>query len=317
MNHLEELLLARPLPPASGDKRDRGNVLLVAGGAHCPGAAVLAGSAALRAGAGRVQLAVDPSVRAAVGAAFPEAFVLGWDEHELLAARAGGAAALVIGPGLEPGSREVVLRGAAAAGAGVPVVLDAAALDAVDDLDGARVVLAPNESEAVALLGRGGDVASLARALVERRGAAVAVRGVTTVVADQGGGCWAGSSSAAGLGTAGSGDVFAGVLGGLLARGGDDLTALAWAVAVHARAGELAAADVGDPGFLAGDVAERVPAALAGYAPNVREPLPEERAAGTDDARRQAEAILAESEERIAEREPLERRRSEDVVEPQ
>jgi NAD(P)H-hydrate repair Nnr-like enzyme with NAD(P)H-hydrate dehydratase domain len=102
----------------------------------------------------------------------------------------------------------------------------------------------------------------MAAALAARAGMPVAVRGVETAVAAPDGRTWRSTAGSDGLGTAGSGDVFAGVAGGLLAGGVEPLPALGWAVAVHACAGELAAADVGTVGFLAREVADRVPRAL-------------------------------------------------------
>jgi NAD(P)H-hydrate repair Nnr-like enzyme with NAD(P)H-hydrate dehydratase domain len=73
-----EFLRQMPLPnPEEGDKKARGNVLIVAGGVQVPGAACLAGTSALRAGAGRLQIATCTRNAMAVGVAIPEALVLG------------------------------------------------------------------------------------------------------------------------------------------------------------------------------------------------------------------------------------------------
>src|SRR3954447_24492446 len=70
-----------PLPdPEDGDKKARGNVLVIAGGVKVPGAALLAGTAALRAGAGRLQIATCARNAVAIGIAIPEALVLGLAE---------------------------------------------------------------------------------------------------------------------------------------------------------------------------------------------------------------------------------------------
>lgn len=270
---LASLLATRRLPTADGDKNDRGDVLIVGGAATCPGAAILAGIAALRAGAGRVQLVVDPSVAANIGTAFPEAFVIGWAPDrrssplpDVLARRLALAEAVVVGPGLGDDGPAIATAVAAHVADDVPLVLDASAVLAAGDLSGHHLVLAPNEREAVELLGPddAGNVAAMARVLASRLGRPAAVRGVETVIADADGPCWRSAGVAGGLGTAGSGDVLVGVAGAFLARGADALTALAWAVAVHARAGELAARDVGPVGYLARDVADRVPQALTG-----------------------------------------------------
>jgi NAD(P)H-hydrate repair Nnr-like enzyme with NAD(P)H-hydrate dehydratase domain len=134
--------------------------------------------------------------------------------------------------------------------------------------DAGRVlVVAPNETEAASMLGErsGGefDVADLAARLAASLGdRPVAVRGVDTVVVDGAGGRWDHRSAPDGLGTAGSGDVFAGAALALLGRGVEPVAALGWAVALHARAGELATARVAAVGFLAREVAAELPRAL-------------------------------------------------------
>ena len=65
-----------------------------------------------------------------------------------------------------------------------------------------------------------------------------------------------------GLGTAGSGDVLAGVIGGLLAQGNTPSAAAVWGVHLHALAGEAAAGDEGDDGMIASDVVDHLPRAL-------------------------------------------------------
>lgn len=100
------LLRAWPLPDPQGDKESRGTVLVVGGSRFTPGAVLLAGVAALRAGAGRLQLAVDQTTAAALSIAVPEAKVVGLPEKgadvpgELLD-MAAQVDVLAIGPGLD------------------------------------------------------------------------------------------------------------------------------------------------------------------------------------------------------------------------
>jgi ADP-dependent NAD(P)H-hydrate dehydratase len=89
--------------------------------------------------------------------------------------------------------------------------------------------------------------------------AVVALKGPTTCIATPDGQCWTHSSHAPGLGTSGSGDVLAGVIAGLAARGAPPEQALAWGVALHARAGQALAKRVGTVGFLARELAAEVP----------------------------------------------------------
>src|SRR3954467_7228920 len=122
-----ELLRAMPLPEPAGstDKKARGSVLVIAGSVQLPGAALLAGTAALRAGAGRLQIATCVRNALAIGIAIPEALVLGLPETseggisptaiDALAPHLKEANAVLIGPGLEdenavPGLTSAVLN---------------------------------------------------------------------------------------------------------------------------------------------------------------------------------------------------------------
>ena len=270
MRPLADLLAGTTLPDGDGDKTARGTVVIVGGPPTCPGGAVLAGTAALRTGAGRVQLVVHPDVAVAVAVAFPEAYVCGWDlirpmPHEL-AARLQRADAVVVGPGCDDAVDAAVDEVAATVGR-TPLVLDAAALARAPHLTDAALVLAPNTSEAADLLGEDGDhrdEATLATALAARLGAPVAVRGASSAVADETGGTWVLDRSPSGLGTPGSGDVLIGVLGALLADGAKPAAALGWAVALHAEAGARLAATT-PTGYLARDLLDELPAAIAAH----------------------------------------------------
>src|SRR3954466_15035716 len=116
------LLRGWPLPPPGDDKHDRGSVLVVGGAAQTPGAAMLAGLAALRAGAGKLQLAVAAPVAVAVAVAIPEALVLPLPAAEesgsVEPSKASGvrdlaakADVVCIGPGLDDAERSAELVG--------------------------------------------------------------------------------------------------------------------------------------------------------------------------------------------------------------
>ena len=278
---LQRLLAEAPLPAVDGGKDSRGNLVIVGGAPSCPGAAILAGQAALRCGAGRVQLVVHPSVAAAVGAAFPEALVLGWDPREGLPARLRGpleeAAAVVVGPGLGGEGPTAAVAVSRSMGDGV-LVLDAKSIPSLDDpalAERPQRLAAPNPKEAALLLGDhlDGDaepddeqLSDLAVRVAKVVGGPAAVRGATTILDDGESRQWSHRSEVPGLGAPGSGDVLVGALGGFLARGASPLTALAWAVAAHAEAGVILAE--GRPvGFLAREVADALPAALVRLSP--------------------------------------------------
>jgi NAD(P)H-hydrate repair Nnr-like enzyme with NAD(P)H-hydrate dehydratase domain len=93
-------------------------------------------------------------------------------------------------------------------------------------------------------------------------GAIVVLKGPATWISDAEGHLWLHEVDAPGLGTSGSGDVLAGLITGLLARGAEPVQAAAWGVAVHARAGQMAARQIGHVGFLARELLGRIPAVL-------------------------------------------------------
>jgi NAD(P)H-hydrate repair Nnr-like enzyme with NAD(P)H-hydrate dehydratase domain len=96
----------------------------------------------------------------------------------------------------------------------------------------------------------------------ERFKSLVLVKGVTSHIVTPGGEAWSYSGGAPGLGVSGSGDVLAGIVGGLLARGAEPLNALLWAVWLHGEAGARLAKRVGPIGFLAREIAGEIPALL-------------------------------------------------------
>jgi ADP-dependent NAD(P)H-hydrate dehydratase len=277
------LLRESPLPDAGGGKEARGRILVVGGSAETPGAVLLAAEAALRSGAGKVQVATAASVAAHVAVALPEALVRGLPENgtgAVTAADAGrvrdlaeGADCMLVGPGLSGVDETAGLTGALLGGLHVPVVLDALALaaitanaDCVRHLGGA-VVLTPNPPELAQCLGEDdGWVAespdrAVAR-LAERTGAVVSVGGEVTWTAAPDGRLWRDDGGAPGLGVSGAGDVRAGLVAGLLARGADATTAALWGGHLHARAGERLSAHSGPLGFLARELPGEVPALL-------------------------------------------------------
>jgi ADP-dependent NAD(P)H-hydrate dehydratase len=262
-----------PLPDPQGGKEDRGTVLVVGGSRSTPGAVLLAGVAALRAGAGRLQLAVEPSTASALSIAVPEAKVVGLgadgDEDEL-ARLAADADVVAVGPGLDDidlTSRllHVVLD---AVGGDTAMVLDAYALGALskepDLLAGRsrRVVLTPNVTEAERLLGRepGDDLAVEAGNLARQYQATVSLFGH---IATPDGGRWREESGDVGLGTSGSGDVRAGIVAGLLGRGAEPAQAACWGAFAHAVSGQRLAPRFGRTGFLARELVDEVAYTIA------------------------------------------------------
>jgi ADP-dependent NAD(P)H-hydrate dehydratase len=273
-------LTAHPLPPIiDGDKETKGRVLVVAGSREVPGAALLAATAAMRAGAGKLRIATVDSAAMALGAAMPEAMVTGLPEAEdggfardaigQIRELAASADAVVAGPGVKPNEACAPIASALLA-CDAALALDVAFLEALPDAPAARKnlpVLLPNADELVALLGCDpkeveGDPVGCGCRAAERYRAIVLVKAVVSHVVAPEGAAWTYDGGAPGLGVSGSGDVLAGIVGGLLARGAEPLSALLWAVWLHGSAGEALARKVGPIGWLAREIADEVPALL-------------------------------------------------------
>lgn len=275
-----EALAGHPLPrlPVGSDKEDRGAVLIVGGGTVMAGAAILAGVAALRVGAGKLQICADRDGVAAMAVSVPEARILSRRSRmrmgPMLQAAAGKASALVIGPGMDAMAHE---RGLALAlleaAPEIPAVIDAGALPdpqthrPFSRLSGGRTIVTPHAGEMAAVLGRDKDAIkadplSAARDASAILQAVVVLKGATTFVVSPDGTAWRHDGGVSGLGTSGSGDVLAGVVGGLLARGAAPIVAAMWGVVLHARTGAILAAKA-PLGFLARDLLEVLPDALA------------------------------------------------------
>jgi hydroxyethylthiazole kinase-like uncharacterized protein yjeF len=275
-----QLLRDWPLPVPGGGKDARGTVLVVGGSRYTPGAVLLAGEAALRAGAGVLQLAVAESTAAALSIRVPEALVIGLPETgsgsvageppQRLRELAGEARVILAGPGLDDVdlTGELLRHLLDAAGPDTAVVLDAYALGALSrdpSLLAGRsqpVILTPNLTEAGYLLGRdpGDDLAVDAAELASRYGAVVSLYGR---ILTPDGRAWREESGDAGLGTSGSGDVRAGIVAGLLARGTDPAQAACYGAYVHAVSGQRLTPRFGRIGYLARELVDEIPYTLA------------------------------------------------------
>jgi hydroxyethylthiazole kinase-like uncharacterized protein yjeF len=289
-----------PMPSSDGDKEERGRVLVIAGSREMPGAVILAATAALRAGAGKLTIATGGSVAQLVALAVPESRVIELPETaaggiapaaaDVLGALAGRFDAVVIGPGMqdEPATCAFVL-------ALLPklkdakVVLDACAmnvvrrqLQAVDAHNHAQQKYVSSFSSPVLLTPHAGEMAHLtsadkktvlanpcdmARNAARRWNAVVALKGATTFIAAPDGQVWRHDGGNVGLATSGSGDTLCGIIAGLAARGATLEQAGAWGVALHARAGEVLARRFGPLGYLARDIAPEVPALMHALGP--------------------------------------------------
>lgn len=280
------LLRDFPLPhhPDDGNKEDRGRLLVVAGSRELPGAALLAGTAALRAGAGKLQIATAESVAAPLGVALPEARVIPHEETaegciaesaiEPLLERALEAKAMLVGCGLQHGAPlEKLLDALLACGLEIPLALDAAVLGSLADRaeplkawKGGAVVL-PHAGEMARLLRCdaeevNADPLAAARRAAKELGAVAVLKGQYSHIVSPDGAAFRFEGGGVGLATSGSGDALAGIVGGLCARGADPLTAALWGVYLHGEAGRRLSTDVGRVGFLARELLDLIPALM-------------------------------------------------------
>lgn len=276
-----------PLAPDS-DKEARGRLLVMAGGAQVAGAAILTGVAGLRVGAGKLQLAATRAVSLSLALAVPEARIL--EVPEAAGEIGGGAAdaigeelahsdAVVIGPGMmDDGTAGALAERAIAAAPGATFLVDAAAFTGLAErleaarAAGGRLVVTPHAGEMAALSGRPrreveADPLDAARQAAVALKAVVVMKGAETFVVSPDGRAWTHRAALPGLGASGSGDVLAGVIGGLLARGATPVGAAAWGVWLHARAGARLAERIAPLGFLARQLLDELPPALAEIEP--------------------------------------------------
>ena len=258
-------VLSPPEPrdrPRSAHKHRFGHVLLIGGDHGMGGAPLLAAEAAFRTGAGLVSMLTRPEHCAGVLARRPEVMVRGVSEGDQVAELFSACTVIAVGPGLGRGSwgRALLTRALAA---GKPLVIDADGLNLVAE-DGAEVppasVMTPHPGEASRLLGeeRVTNRPAAARALSERFGNVVVLKGAGTLVAEGGelrGICIDGNPWIA---TAGSGDVLTGVVAGLAAQGFALPEAAEAGVCLHAMAGDAARQRLAPRPLVATDIVDHL-----------------------------------------------------------
>lgn len=276
------LLRDWPLPADATSKYGRGQVVVIGGARATPGATLLAGVAALRVGAGRLTMGVARSVAVPLAIEVPESGVIGLPETEdgspdgsgidLLSDTLTTADAVLVGPGLDDPERTIALLDAlsGAIPRKAPVLLDAFALGVLPQIPqvaerlAGRLVLTPNPKEAALLLGVDEIDERTCVDIAKKFDAVVTCQGR---IAAPDGRQWEVSTGLPGLATSGSGDVLAGALVGILARGADLAQAACWATHLHAAAGDRLATRVGHLGYLAREIPDELPTLLEELAP--------------------------------------------------
>lgn len=280
-------LAERALPGTEGqiDKNARGRLLVAGGSLTVPGALTLTGEAALRSGAGKVQLATVAPALLPLGVAFPEAAVIALSANEdgELSGEAGARvaeaarqnSALVVGPGMGTKSDALTfLRSLLSGTPRIPILLDAALLHCARESASQiatfspPLILTPHPEEMASLMGCSakdicGDLAERAAAHFN---ATIVLKATETWVASPRETTLHYPGGGPGLATAGSGDVLAGIIGGLLARGASAHVAAGWGVWAHGESGRRCAERIGRTGYLARDLLQWIPKVLGAYA---------------------------------------------------
>ncbi len=273
-----------PTRPIEAHKGSFGRLLVVAGSRNYVGASYLACLGAYRAGAGLVTLATPRGVYAIAAAKLTETTYLPlpetWSGSINSKAAADvqqaldGYAALSVGCGLsqDPETQlfvhELLLENPALAD--MPTVLDADALNAIAGIPDwqthlkAPAVLTPHPGEMARLTGLSTVQVQerrleVARKYAQQWGQVVVLKGAFTVVASPQGAARISPFANPGLASAGTGDVLAGVIGGLLAQGLSPLDAATCGVYLHGAAGEELRHQLGDAGLLASDLLPEIP----------------------------------------------------------
>ncbi|MEM1151117.1 MAG: NAD(P)H-hydrate dehydratase [Pseudomonadota bacterium] len=257
-----------PWPGDGTHKHARGRLVVVTGGLSQTGAARLAARAGLRTGAGLVTLLCPPSATLAVASQITAEMVQSFAQPEDLRMDAEDADTIIIGPaaGVSDATRENVL---AALGSPARCVLDADALSVFQDAPSTLFaalrdsdVMTPHPGEFRRLFGKleaeSENRIEAARTAASRAGCVVLLKGADTVIACPDGRARVNTHATPWLATAGSGDVLAGIIGGLLAQGMDSFDAACAGAWMHGDAARRFG-----PGLIATDLEGQLPAVLA------------------------------------------------------
>lgn len=287
-----QALRAWPPPPVGEvtDKEARGRLVVLGGSGQVAGALILSGVAALRVGAGKLQIGAPEGFATALALAVPEARVIPLaqtaagevapDAADTIARSVAKCDAAVVGPGMLDEDAAGALMLKLLEQEGPAMVVDAAAMSVLAKCPDAarrragRLILTPHAGEMASLTSASkaeveADPVGVARRLAASLQAVVALKGAVTFIVSPDGQAWRHSGGSRGLATSGSGDVLAGVIGGLLARGATPLQAAVWGVYVHGAAGRALAKRIAPVGFLARELLDEIAPAMAALEPSV------------------------------------------------
>ena len=282
---------ALPARPMDAHKGSFGKVFVIAGSEKYVGAASLACQAASRVGAGLVTLAVSKRVQSLLAEKLTETTytplpeddgVIVHDAVDIIRYESVDSQSLLVGCGLgqETGVSQLIRRVLLGYQPnGIPLVLDAEALNILSTVPEwwlrikDQAVLTPHPGEMARLVGLTPKVINADRVNIVRYWAhkwdkVIVLKGAYTVIGDPCGVVRVSPFANAVLASAGTGDVLAGIIAGLLAQGLSAFDAAACAVYIHGTAGEMASQEIGKVGVIASDLLPRLPQAIKHLAPD-------------------------------------------------
>ncbi len=271
-------LAALPPRPRRAHKGTFGRVLVVGGSPNMSGAALLAAKAAYRAGAGLVEIFAPEENRLVYQIALPEAIVTCYNDQnapQQLKDALARADAIALGMGLSQGDTAKMLVEHTLNTQGIPLVIDADALNLIAaDMalrtrlylrEGAVLTPHPMEMSRLSLLPLSevmGDLPRAALSLAKDSGKTVVLKDAHTIIAHEER-LFFNTYGNSGMATGGSGDVLAGIIASLAAQGSTLQAAATCGVLAHALAGDIAKERHGNHGLLASDIVEALSCVLA------------------------------------------------------
>lgn len=281
LNH-DAIRAMLPMRPVDGHKGVFGHVLVLAGSRGFTGAARLAAEAAGRAGAGLVTVGVPLPLVPIVAPSLLESMWIGLPatKNDSFSSEAVAPAltvaqnkqCVVLGPGISTHEDTLKFVLEFVRQCRAPILIDADGLNTISINPGvistaqAPVVVTPHPGEMARLAGISVEHVqrnreTTAMQFAARQKCVVALKGHRTVVAGPSGECFVNPTGNAGMATGGTGDVLAGLVGGLIAQGLSPLDAACAGVYLHGLAGDIAARELSTRGMIAGDVLRALPRA--------------------------------------------------------
>lgn len=280
------LLAEFPCPEGELHKFKNGRVLVVAGSLGLTGAAVMASSSAMRAGAGVVVLAVPKSLNDIFESKTLEVMTVGLpetadrtlsaDAFDEISEMSENFDSIALGPGISKNPETCSLVIALIQAVEIPMVLDADGINAIAGKAGilrkrkAATVITPHMGELSRLTGISSDVIDIDRIKfvkesAEKMGVTIVLKGARSLICSSDGDCFINPTGNRGMATAGTGDVLTGTVASLLAKGLRPVDASALGAYLHGLSGDIAAKEVGQTGMIASDLIEMLPRAIRIY----------------------------------------------------